>query len=79
MAHNGGNHKGEQNIVAVFPPTQKWESKRPPEKGGYVMAAPAVCVEIGCDHQWETRTLSNCYYLHRCTVCGYEYNVDSGD
>lgn len=75
---NGGNHRGEKNLLAIFPPTQKWEHPHG-TRGAYVMDAPAVAVEIGCAHQWVTKTLGNCYYEHRCTVCGYTYNIDSGD
>ena len=33
----------------------------------------------GCDHNYTTVEKRNCYRRNRCTRCGYEWAVDSGD
>ena len=38
-----------------------------------------VTVEVGCQHDWETRNLGRCYNETKCKKCGAWYRVDSSD
>lgn len=33
----------------------------------------------GCVHEFEHRSGGNCYHIHTCKLCGYRYDIDSGD
>jgi len=38
-----------------------------------------VEISVGCKHEMQTSKLGNCYYKYTCSLCGFNYSVDSGD
>lgn len=36
-------------------------------------------ISVGCKHEMQTTRLGNCYYKYTCSLCGFNYSVDSGD
>jgi hypothetical protein len=38
-----------------------------------------VEISVGCKHEMHTTKLGNCYYKYTCSLCGFNYSVDSGD
>lgn len=34
---------------------------------------------LGCLHTYVGQQAGNCYHIYRCTKCGDQYDIDSGD
>jgi len=64
---DGQGHKGQQNLIAVFPHS-------------YKSGINAVTVvSIGCKHDYQSRTVGRCAYTFTCSKCGFEMFRDSSD
>jgi hypothetical protein len=46
---------------------------------GYYTTRPAIVAVIGCDHDYDSVKLGNCWHGSKCKKCGHYYEVDSGD
>lgn len=66
---------GPDGYMIVYPK----DSKLSDETKKYYHTDKPLFFKIGCDHDYKSTKLGNCWHRYTCSKCGHSYEIDSSD